>query len=123
MSFAQPACLSTGSTLRADDLDAALVELGLDLGHVAELGGADRREVLGVREQHRPFVADPIVKADLAFGRLGREIRDRIVDRERHPYLLGCVGALLELERVVASTQVACLVRARNDGISPGAER
>src|SRR5262245_37490807 len=33
-----------------DDLDAAPVEFGLDLGHVAELGRADRREVLGVRE-------------------------------------------------------------------------
>ena len=50
----------------ADDLDAALVELGLDPGHVAELGGADRGEVLGVREQDRPAVADPLVEADAA---------------------------------------------------------
>ena len=38
----------------ADDLHAALVELGLGVGHVAELGRADRREVLRVREEHRP---------------------------------------------------------------------
>src|SRR5262249_5329899 len=59
---------------QADDLDAALVELGLDLGHVAEFGGADWRKVLGMREQHHPFVADPIVEADLAFGGFRCEI-------------------------------------------------
>ena len=39
---------------QADELDIALGELGLDLGHVAELGGADGREILGMREQDRP---------------------------------------------------------------------
>src|SRR5262249_17486931 len=33
---------------QSDDLDAALVELGLDLGHIAELGGAHWREILRV---------------------------------------------------------------------------
>jgi hypothetical protein len=33
---------------QADDLDVAAVELGLDAGHVAELGGAHRREVARV---------------------------------------------------------------------------
>jgi hypothetical protein len=37
---------------QADDLHIAQVELGLDLGHLAELGRADRGEVLGVREQN-----------------------------------------------------------------------
>src|SRR6516162_6364400 len=69
---------------QSDDLDAALVELGLDLGHVAELGGAHRREVLGMREQHHPFVADPLVEADLAFGGLRFEIRRSVVDGESH---------------------------------------
>src|SRR5215510_11176637 len=69
---------------QADDLHAALVELGLDLGHVAEFGGADRREVLGMREQHRPFVADPLVEADLAFGGFRFEIRRSVVDSESH---------------------------------------
>ena len=31
-----------------DDLDVPLVEFGLELRHIAEFGGADRREVLGV---------------------------------------------------------------------------
>jgi hypothetical protein len=33
-----------------DDLHAALIELRLDFGHIAELGGANRCEVLGVGE-------------------------------------------------------------------------
>ena len=36
---------------QADELDVALGELGLDLGHVAELGGADRGEILGVENR------------------------------------------------------------------------
>ena len=35
---------------QAHYLDAALVELGFDFGHVAKLSGADRREILWVRE-------------------------------------------------------------------------
>jgi hypothetical protein len=58
----------------AQDLHAALVELGLDPGHVAELGGAHRGEVLGMREQHRPAVADPFVEADPALGGVGLEV-------------------------------------------------
>src|SRR5262249_46275767 len=69
---------------QSDDLDAALVEFWLDLGHVAELGGAHRGEVLGMREQHHPFVADPVVEADLALGRFRFEIRGSIVDRKSH---------------------------------------
>jgi hypothetical protein len=68
----------------ADDLDAALVELGLDLRHVAELGGADRREVLRMREQDGPFVADPVVEFDAAFGGVGLEIRCRVIQRDGH---------------------------------------
>src|SRR5262245_27430727 len=77
---------------QADDLDAALVEFRLDLCHVSELGGADRREVLGMPEQHHPLVADPIVKADLPFGRLRFEIRGSIIDCESHspPPSPGC---------------------------------
>src|SRR4029077_5504976 len=72
---------------QTDDLDAAFIELRLDLGHVAELGGADGGEILWMREQHGPFVADPIVKTDLAFGGFRFEIRRGIVDRESHVYL------------------------------------
>src|SRR5262249_18054724 len=48
---------------QADDLDVALLELGQQAGHVAELGGAHRREVLRMREQHAPAIADPLVEA------------------------------------------------------------
>src|SRR5262245_6882527 len=63
-----------GIDAQADDLDPALVELRLDPRHVAELGGADGREVLGMREQHGPRIADPLVKADAALGRVGLEV-------------------------------------------------
>jgi hypothetical protein len=53
-----------------DDLHVAAVEVRLDLRHVAELGGADRREVARVREQDRPRVADPVVEADPDLGGL-----------------------------------------------------
>src|SRR5262249_43603059 len=56
------------------DLDAALVELRLDLRHVTELRRTDGREVFGVREEHRPVVADPLVEANGAFGRMCLEI-------------------------------------------------
>ena len=68
----------------ADHLDAALVEFGFDLGDVAEFGGADRREVLGMREQHHPVIADPFVEIDFAFRGLRFEIRRDIIDRKRH---------------------------------------
>ena len=62
-------------------LTLRLSNSGLILRHVAELGGADRREILRVREQHRPRVADPFVEADAAFGGLGLEIRGGVADR------------------------------------------
>jgi hypothetical protein len=67
-----------------DDLDVAAVELGLDLGHVAELGRAHGGEVLGVREQDGPPVPDPVVEADPAFGRFGLEVRGRVANLKSH---------------------------------------
>ena len=67
-----------------DDFHAALVEFRLELGHGAELGGADRGKILGVREQHDPIIADPIMEADLAFRRFGFEIRGGIAYLECH---------------------------------------
>lgn len=59
---------------QADQLDAALGELGLELGKSAELGGADRREVLRVREQDDPFVSNELVEVNWAVGGLGLEV-------------------------------------------------
>ncbi|PYQ18784.1 MAG: hypothetical protein DMF79_14145 [Acidobacteria bacterium] len=64
-----------GIDAQADHLAVALRELRLELGHVAELGGADRGEVLGVREQDGPPVSDPLVEVELAFRGLRREVR------------------------------------------------
>ena len=65
---------------QADDLGIALVELGLDARHVAQLGGADRGEVLRVREQHRVAVADPLVEIDRTLGSFDLEIGCFVAD-------------------------------------------
>ena len=87
MSASQRPCDSLGSTLRPIELDVALGELGLDLGHVAELGRADGREVLRMGEEDRPLVADPLVKLDLSLGRLGGEVGSDVVDTQGHGFL------------------------------------
>ena len=72
---------------QADDLRVALVELGLEPGHVAQLGRADRREVLGVREQHAPRPAEPLVKADAALGRFRLEVGCDVAKLQCHETL------------------------------------
>ena len=72
----------------ADELGVALVELRLGLGEGTELGGAHRGEVLGVREDHAPAVAQPLVKIDRANRGLCGEVRGNIVDAERHRIFL-----------------------------------
>lgn len=57
-----------------DNLDVALVKLGLEAGNNTELGGADGGEVCGVREENGPGVADEIVELDGALGGLGVEV-------------------------------------------------
>src|SRR5690606_36718146 len=57
-----------------DHLDAALGELVGQIGGVAQLGGADRGEVGGVREEDAPAVAEPLVEADAAFAGVLLEI-------------------------------------------------
>ena len=51
---------------QADDLGVALFKFRLQSGHVAQFGGADGREILGVGEQHGPAVAHPFVEIDCA---------------------------------------------------------
>src|SRR6185437_12621052 len=72
----------------ADRLDAAPVEFRLELRHLAELGRADRGEILGMREQHHPFRADPVVEADRAVGRILGEIGCCIAEAKSHCHLL-----------------------------------
>jgi hypothetical protein len=65
-----------------DGLDPALVELGLEAGHIPELGRAHGREVLGMREEHGPAVADPVVEVDRALRAFGREVRCAIAQSQ-----------------------------------------
>src|ERR1035438_2068339 len=69
-----------GSRAQADDLDVALGEFRLHACHGAQFGGADRREVFGVREQDGPTVADPVVKVDRPLRGFSGEIGGRIVN-------------------------------------------
>jgi len=69
---------------KTDHLHVALVELGFDLGDIAELGGAHRREVLGMAEQHSPRLTEPIVKADLALGSRGSEVGCDVSEANGH---------------------------------------
>ena len=59
---------------QADQLDAALGELGLELGKGAQLGGADRGVVLGMGEKDSPAITDKLMEVNRAFGGLGLEI-------------------------------------------------
>ncbi len=58
----------------ANQLDAALGELGLEAGHLAELGGAHGSVVLGVREKDGPLVADELMEVDGTRGGVGLEV-------------------------------------------------
>ena len=71
----------------ADNLYPAPVEFRLDAGHIAELGGADRREILGVGEQHGPTIAEPVVKPNAALSGVGLEIGGGIAELQCHPNL------------------------------------
>src|SRR6266436_7770439 len=68
----------------ADDLAVALVELGLRPRHVPELGRTDRGEVLRMREQDGPPVADPLVEIDPALRAVRGEIGSFAVDPQGH---------------------------------------
>lgn len=69
-------------------LGIALVELGFEAGDLPELGRADGREVLGVGKEDRPVSTHPLMKTDLAFGRLGLEVRRCITKLQRHALCL-----------------------------------
>src|SRR4030095_6750831 len=72
---------------QADDLRVALRELILEPGEVAELGRADRRVILWVREQDAVAVAEIVVETDGTLRRLGREVRRDATDGKSHSCL------------------------------------
>ena len=61
MSLSHFSCDSTLSTESPITFTLRLSNSG-DLGYVAKLGGAHRREILRVTEQHAPRIAQPIVE-------------------------------------------------------------
>src|SRR5712691_9169972 len=80
--------LVDGIDAESHQLDAALVEFRLKLGQGAKLGGANRSEILRVREQQCPAVADPVMEFDLAVGGFSLEIRGHRANLQSHIYLL-----------------------------------
>src|SRR6185295_18955169 len=73
-----------GIDAQAHQLDAALVEFRLQLCESAEFGGTNRREILGMREQKGPAIADPVVEFDFSLGGLGFEIGGGCANLECH---------------------------------------
>src|SRR5207244_5749940 len=69
---------------QARDLAVAVVEFRLEARHVAELGGADRREILRMREQDAPRVANPLMKADATLRAVGLEVGGNAADANAH---------------------------------------
>lgn len=60
---------------QANQLNATLGELGLELGKGTELGSANGGEILGVGEENDPVVADKLVEVNGAVGCVGLEVR------------------------------------------------
>src|SRR5215217_1141235 len=58
----------------SNHFNAALFEVRLTARDVSELGRADRSEILWVREQNRPAIANPFVEANRAFSSICCEI-------------------------------------------------
>ena len=82
---ADPALVALGGIdAQGDRLDVALVPLGAQPGHLAQLGGADGGVVRGVGEQHNPAVTSEVVEVDRTqLGVLG-EIGNGVAELQRH---------------------------------------
>ena len=61
-----------------DNLAIAFGKLFFEGGGAAQLCGTNRRKVSGVRVKYSPFVAQPFVKINFAFGCFGFEVRSDI---------------------------------------------
>jgi hypothetical protein len=68
----------------ADELGAAGREVVLAPGELAELRGAHRGEVGGMRKQDAPAVAEVVVQAESPFGGLRREVRGGVAQLDGH---------------------------------------
>lgn len=59
---------------QANQLDASLGELGLQLGEGAELGGAYWGKIFRVREEDDPAITNELMEVNRAFGGFGLEV-------------------------------------------------
>ncbi|MCY1451313.1 hypothetical protein D9M68_845690 [compost metagenome] len=69
---------------QGDGLHATGGELVLQLGGEAEFGGAHRREVGRVREEHAPAAAQPFMEADAAFAGVLFEVGGDVAEADTH---------------------------------------
>jgi hypothetical protein len=86
---------------KADQLDAALGELGLELREGAKLRCAYWRVVLGMREENDPIVADEFVEVDLPLSSFGVKVGSDAAETEG-------LGALFSRTHGVMTGLVPC---------------
>jgi hypothetical protein len=76
--------IRNGIDAEANDLGVALLEFRGETGHIAQLRGAHGSEVLGMREQDGPAVANPFVEVNRAASCFRGEIGGSVVDAQGH---------------------------------------
>jgi hypothetical protein len=73
-----------GINAQTDYFTVPLRELRFETRHIAELGGANRGEILWMGKQNGPPVTNPFMEVDGSFRRLRGEIGSFFSDMERH---------------------------------------
>ncbi len=63
---------------QADHFDVALIEFRFQPRGLAQLSSADRSEILWMRKQYRPAIANPFMKADRPFSGFRVKVRRHI---------------------------------------------
>lgn len=89
---------------QTEQLDAALGELGLQTGHLTELGGADGGVVLGVREEDDPAVANVLMEVNGTLGGVGLEVGGNSAQAKAR----GSSLAMNSQERIQLSAKSVC---------------
>src|SRR5207249_10780061 len=94
---------------QSHDLHVSTLELWLYFGHVTELSRADGREVLRMRKQDSPGVADPIMKPDPALSGFRFKIWCCVAN-------LHCSSSFFcwRLFKFVGESQWACAINSQN---------
>src|SRR4029453_15002005 len=80
-----------GINAQTDHFKFAFRELRFETRHIAELSCANRGEILWMRKQNGPPVANPVMEINGSFRRLRGKIGSFFSDMERHIYLLSIV--------------------------------